>query len=54
MEVWGEEKVPWPIAMAEAFLDKVDLMTDFVGKRKFKNNCPINFESGKYFLAIFF
>ena len=37
MEVWAEEKVPWPIAMTEAFLDKVDLVTEFVAKRKFKH-----------------
>jgi hypothetical protein len=34
MEVWGEEKIPWPIAMWESVLDKVDLVSDFIGKRK--------------------
>jgi hypothetical protein len=31
MEVWGEEKIPWPLAIWESFLDKLDI----ISKRKF-------------------
>ena len=34
MEVWGEDKVPWPVALFAAFMDKYDDVTEYISKSK--------------------